>query len=536
MLLLVVIGTVLIARNNLGYEELHRDEAVQFWLSQGIVAVHSIEQRPADNLGSVIETNRGTNLDPGGYGVLLHYVTRISKEPWALRSLSYVFFMITLVGIAVIAWKVSGIPSFSIAAPAVVFAYDQVLFFSVSIRAYSMEVAGTVLVAWALIGFTRNQNYRNGLLLGSICGIFLFSRYSFLLVSLAACITAAVSLSQHRHLDRNRRMLLNASYLAPWAACAIAVFFMSLKAHLAKSGLSTGEFGIRGDYFARTLRGLDEGALSGLLLDNLVVFPSLALTIGSLIGLVFAVNRIRHNGNEVGPGKLALLKEDSHWIFFFVLVCVALTVLASILGLHPWKMTSRFNLYLHALSLVTTITLLGFLVSAGSRFVNTGQKGSAWVIPCYGSVVVFAVAILAWKASNYRHELGNDLILPTLRTLHAKFPDLEHGNVVITSWYRPRLSYYYGYGEFSHIPGFPGFFQILENSPGIADVFDRGSVRFVVGGGSIDYAEKLGLNVQGTIDVSQSIPARSFFSDEHGYPQVGLGLQRKLAPVVLVGD
>ena len=181
---LLLTGVAGLAIHNLGYAGMWWDEAAQFWISQGL-SNYSPPFAEAQGVRDVVRMNRLENLDPGGFSVLLHAWTAFGRGLAWLRSLPFAFFVLAVAAVGLLGWRLTRSALFALAAAATPMLYPAVLYFALEIRAYSMEMAGLALGVLALVLRRERPSVARALLVGLTCAVFLSSRYSFALVTLA---------------------------------------------------------------------------------------------------------------------------------------------------------------------------------------------------------------------------------------------------------------------------------------------------------------------------------------------------------------
>lgn len=173
--------TFLLIIQNLSFQYLWIDETVQFWISKGL----NPDSEPFSaerGVFSVIGSNKYYNLDPGGFGILLHYWSIISNSPFWLRLLPFLFFTGIVLSFIYLSFKWSENLYTALLMGFIPIIYPMTLNMGFEIRAYSMEALGSVL---CVIGAERLKNkisYKNLLLWACVFAFFITSRYSITVV------------------------------------------------------------------------------------------------------------------------------------------------------------------------------------------------------------------------------------------------------------------------------------------------------------------------------------------------------------------
>ena len=167
------------------------DESGQFFISMGLNH-YSPPLSPRGTLMDVLVNNTRTNLDPGGFSILLYFWTFISQDVMFLRILPYLFY---LAG-AFFAFKISrrylNSLSLSVMFTATWFFLPAISQQAVELRAYTMEMLGTIFSVWYCITYKKELNkYSKLIWLSVFMAIFCTSRYGFILVAFAVSLWVA---------------------------------------------------------------------------------------------------------------------------------------------------------------------------------------------------------------------------------------------------------------------------------------------------------------------------------------------------------
>lgn len=156
------------------------DEAGQFWISKGLNH-YSAPLSSEGGLCDVIQNNRNYNLDPGGFSVLLFFVLKICDDLLFIRLLPVVFF----VGCSFFCYRymrVSEDKKISLLFSLVIFAIPIINTRVSELRAYSMEMCGTIMVLFLLQKLSREISIKDILLLSLVSCFSFTSRYGFFAV------------------------------------------------------------------------------------------------------------------------------------------------------------------------------------------------------------------------------------------------------------------------------------------------------------------------------------------------------------------
>ena len=178
----VYIGILVVSARYFNNPYLWFDEAGQFWISKGLNH-DSAPMSECGNIMDVIENNHNYNLDPGGFGILLHYWSKISNHHRWLRVLPLSFFILTILGFIVLSYNWTKNKYIASLAGLIPFMNWMILSEAYEIRAYSMEVLGVVVCILAIESLRKNISYSKLALWSMIIALFMTSRYSFIIVA-----------------------------------------------------------------------------------------------------------------------------------------------------------------------------------------------------------------------------------------------------------------------------------------------------------------------------------------------------------------
>lgn len=169
-----------IAVNNAGSEALWFDEALDFWISQGVNPF----EMPFQSHGSwlqVQKVNAALEASPGLHIILLRLASYFGNAAWKLRISSYLFFILTCVLLAALVHAWSGSALLTVFALSFAFSFPQLLWNSLELKPYILEACG-VVAGWAGLEFAlKTGSPRRFLFLGILLAVFSATRYSYLI-------------------------------------------------------------------------------------------------------------------------------------------------------------------------------------------------------------------------------------------------------------------------------------------------------------------------------------------------------------------
>ncbi len=163
------------------------DEAGQFFISQGLNHYSSPYETRGDLL-DVLYNNSHYNMDPGGFSFLLYLWTSLSCNVVFLRLLPYIFYLLS----AYIVYKISAYylvrKELPILFTALWFILPVISHQAVEVRAYTMEMLGTLGAVYFLIKKSSHLNMMNLFVFSVFLSFFCLSRYGFILVAFGVAL------------------------------------------------------------------------------------------------------------------------------------------------------------------------------------------------------------------------------------------------------------------------------------------------------------------------------------------------------------
>ncbi|MCP1381212.1 hypothetical protein [Runella salmonicolor] len=202
------------------------DEAGQFWIAKGLN--HDSEpMTPEKGVLEVIENNKYYNLDPGGFGILLHYWTFISNHHVWLRMLPFFFFIGVVISFIYLSFVWTRNINVAILMGFIPILSPKLLYMAFEIRAYSMECLGTVIGIIALENLNTRITYRKLLLWSCVFSFFMTSRYSEILILYIVSIYVLYLITKSE-LTLAQKVLSILLYSLPLLVTLAYVYFFAL--------------------------------------------------------------------------------------------------------------------------------------------------------------------------------------------------------------------------------------------------------------------------------------------------------------------
>lgn len=203
------------------------DEAGQFWISKGLGHFSEPLSRTG-SLKDVIQMNQTRNLDPGGFGVILHYWSMVSNNYVWLRVLPYLFFIGIIISIVYLTnrWTKNK----AIAAMMGLLTMCSTFFARemFELRAYSMEALGVVSAIIILEHLKERITVKRLLLSSIILSCFMTSRYSFIVVAFVVS-TYVLYLVLTSSSNRRTKLLMMTAYAIPMMITLIGIYYFALR-------------------------------------------------------------------------------------------------------------------------------------------------------------------------------------------------------------------------------------------------------------------------------------------------------------------
>lgn len=223
MVLLVLLLVGFLSYKSLGFPYLSYDESGQFFMSKGLNH-HSSPFSEFGSLADALENNRHYNLDPGGFTVLLYYWSKISNDCRWLRALPLLFFLAFLYyayNILELSIKSKGL---SVLGCSFLLLSGDITYQLSFLRAYSMEMCGTMASLYYLMVWHRSLNKDRLLKLGLLIAFFCTSRYSFWLTAFILGIVILYLIGKQK--KKISTVVQNISiFAAPIFIICLAIFF-----------------------------------------------------------------------------------------------------------------------------------------------------------------------------------------------------------------------------------------------------------------------------------------------------------------------
>lgn len=416
IVVLVYIGILLVSARYFNNPYLWFDEAGQFWISKGL----NHDSAPLSECGNVIdviENNQNYNLDPGGFGILLHYWSLISNHHRWLRMLPLSFFLFTILGFIALSYNWTKNKYIASLAGFIPFMNWMILSEAYEIRAYSMEVLGVVVCILAIESLQKNISYNKLVLWSMLIAIFMTSRYSFIIVAFVAS-TYILYLIYKQNIEIKSKLLEILVYALP---LFVVLFF---------------------DYmFAMRFQNPHIETLSYLPYINTepsVILESSSMHVILFVGfLIWLVYQLRGS---------TLIRQYQGLLYVTICTNVLFFVL-SILGLHPWNGSCTRCVSMITLIIISVCALSGEILK--KLFTKTDVK---YMVLLFVSLYLCSVGKGLHDDYKSRTNSYGDFISI----------DYSDKHIFVDRWESPCIRYLFEYGKLKGTANYPQSFTFMK--------------------------------------------------------------------------
>jgi hypothetical protein len=412
------------------------DETMQFWMARGVDGFAAPGTGGDGRLRSVIKHNARGNLDPGGFSLLLHVWLRAGADPVWLRSLPFGLFLGGLLAMAGLGWTWRRSLTFAVLGAAVPLGFPLLLYHATELRAYTMEFAGVAVGCLLLHRLWPVVTVPGLALLGVALAVFMSSRYSYTIFVASVCLVLVPSVWSEGGRNGRARLWRILALGGPVAAGA-AFILVNLWLQHARM---TFEGGRLIDYLVpSTAAGKSARDLVRAATANLLSPVAIPVTVAALVALVPAGWRARL------PAGLRSLGASPESRAMYWLAPPVLALSAALWRWHPWDVSRKWSLFLHALSAVLILRLAADIAAWLRPAIPHPGPRAAWARRAGPAIAALAIVALSVHAATQRRTHWNDLTA-TLR--HLETVPLAPGSVAVEGHPYPTLRYLCEYGPF----------------------------------------------------------------------------------------
>ena len=198
------------------------DEAMQFWIALGCDPDLTSTR---GGINDLIKLNQNFNHDPGGYSLILYFWSIASTGTMWLRSLSLMFFFLSILLIYKTSRIIFNSKLHSYACCLTPFFIDSLLYLATEIRPYSMECLSCAFNMFSICYIYKKNKDIPILILVTTMSILMTSRYSSIIGTSIAIFLIILIIFQKRSF-RLKRFFMT---IAPFFSCFALIYIYSLK-------------------------------------------------------------------------------------------------------------------------------------------------------------------------------------------------------------------------------------------------------------------------------------------------------------------
>lgn len=433
--LLIGLPSFFVASRYLASPDLWVDESDQVWLSLGL---HHFTPplTPPGGWGDIVRFGRAMDSDPGAFTVLLRFWMMVfGFSPLAVRSLPFVFFLLTPVVVILSARRCGASPIFAALAGSIPLGFPMILHYATEVRPYSMEACAVALLFFLPCWLTDERRDRTVILIGCLAALLVASRYSAFIFGAAACLTALLPLRPFR-----AAVLRSLRFGAPVVIAAAVAYLLFARYQFGGSHQAPAYV----EPFL--LRGKSAAAQLSLLREDLLGLNALPITV-FLVGAPLFF--------WLGPRSLAGLRSVVGRMAVFCALSLIFTALASLAGMLPWAMHTRWSIGWQSLSACCLATVL----VAASVWLCKRAAGRPW------RTVVIATAVCFAAVWSMQLKAAADVERPYYQTLGSNLkilagsPDAKELRFLVQPAAAPTLRYLCELGPFKGTFSYPQRFH-----------------------------------------------------------------------------
>jgi hypothetical protein len=380
---------VLAVGSNLSSPHFWFDEAGQYWIAMGqyhFAAAHS----PAGSLHDVWEHSKSSIADPGGFTLLLRFWSeQFGSGPVVLRLLPALFGAIFFTLIFVWCGR-NALPIYvSCAISAFMLTFPNLMEKLVELRPYSMELCGVLALGMATLTFLERPTRFTLAAWILVDLLFLLSRYSFVIYSLAAC-----SLLIYRFSSLRSHRLLIATAVGASFAWMVAIYFFMLRYQSATV--------VPPPYVEQYMIGHHFERMPVIFKHNFLTRGTFGKTIflGALLAVLLAKKSRARGLFPIQPHQIFRFAN----LAFFILAADAIWLVLSLAGRMPWDALQRWSLSEQGLTALAIPALLGLLrpvVLAATPWSNRALSLTAVLVACLALCVASLPMAMRYNRNNF---------------------------------------------------------------------------------------------------------------------------------------
>jgi hypothetical protein len=312
---------------NLDNPNLWLDESGQFWISKGLNHFSEPLQQNGD-LNDVIIQNQKYNLDPGGFSIILHFWSKVSNSHQWLRTLPFLFFVLTVVLYVKIIYQWTKHETFSLIFGLVPAFSPLIIQYAFEVRAYSMECLGVAFCIWFIQKTERQITIVSSLVYGCILAILVSSRYSMIVPAFVVSLLFIINVFYKNGFRITSKIKFIVFYSLPLLISTGLIYFVTLRYQNPSAKPPA--------YINRMTLKYGVSYVFEIKFFGPLIF---------LLGFIMFYVYVRNKFAEIGK------KFD--YYFLFLMGVNVIFIVISLFGYYSYNFTSRWTISLHTLFLLS---------------------------------------------------------------------------------------------------------------------------------------------------------------------------------------
>lgn len=408
-----------LAVNNLSNPNFWFDESGQFWMAKGLNH-RSVPYSKEGGVREVINENKISNQDPGGFTLLLHFWTINNNSPFHLRLLPYLFYigMTTFLSLSVWYWTKSVTLALLclITTPLL---KGMMLDYGFELRAYSMECMGLTTTIYIVNRLINSKSNFLFLLLVFCLSVFTTSRYSFIVVVAATFLLLGIYQFKY--------ILSRWYYVTPLIVTIFGVYFLTYRFQF--SSLTPPTYVIPVSLFQVSItRAFD------ILIKNATSFNGIWMFVSPTIYFTF-----------FWFGMSRYLNKNFKIISIFSIFYNLILIVLSILGKYPWYIEVRWNIGMHVVNLICMWSIIGQFYTLLNSYQTKNSLSKYSPLVLLLCVVIGAKPII-FLARKYTHYFRNSYDSIYSNLSNPKLDEFKDSKLYISYNASPTWRYLNEYG------------------------------------------------------------------------------------------
>jgi hypothetical protein len=214
---------------NMTYPFLWFDEAVSFWIAKGV----KIDALPFTKNGGffdMIHYNKYFNLDPGGFSILLYYVSKINENHIIIRLLPFIIYLISILLFYNIVLNITKLKSASLLISCTYLMYPNFFQTSFELRAYSLELVSTLTCIYSIQSIDINSSFRKKIFYSVLIALLMTGRYSSILITFIS-ITIIYFKHYQNKIKPNNNIIFFTILFLPFFVVSLSVYLIFYSYH-----------------------------------------------------------------------------------------------------------------------------------------------------------------------------------------------------------------------------------------------------------------------------------------------------------------